>query len=249
MSIKIIPLSEGTFTIGHDKIFVPFDAATEQLNDRPTGSLLVEVQPFLLITPTQKIIVDTGLGFHLPNGQLQIHYNLQQAGYSHLDITTVVLSHLHKDHAGGISYNNKYKQRELSFPNAQYYIYKPEFTYALSQQGLSYIADELSFLANTPNINFYNEADGFINNEIQHWHSGGHSKEHQVLLFTSGQSKVFFGGDEASQIKQLRIKYIAKYDYDGKKASELRTQYGEQGKSKVWQFLFYHDVKIPSAML
>ena len=45
------------------------------------------------------------------------------------------------------------------------------------------------------------------------------------------------------------MKYVAKYDTDGKKAMELRAQYADQGKSEHWQFLFYHDVKMPTAYL
>ena len=49
--------------------------------------------------------------------------------------------------------------------------------------------------------------------------------------------KIFFGGDEAPQLKQMKIKYVAKYDYDGKKAMALREQYAEQGRKEGWQFL------------
>ena len=48
MNANIIPLSEGVFTIGGDKIFVPFDESKDVLEDRPIGSLLVEIQPFLV---------------------------------------------------------------------------------------------------------------------------------------------------------------------------------------------------------
>ncbi len=48
--MKIIPLSEGAFTVDKTKAFVPFDHAKDQLNDRPAGSLLVEIQPFAIIT-------------------------------------------------------------------------------------------------------------------------------------------------------------------------------------------------------
>lgn len=47
----------------------------------------------------------------------------------------------------------------------------------------------------------------------------------------------------------MRIKYVAKYDYDGKKAMHLREQYAEQGKAEDWTFLFYHDVKTPVTKL
>ena len=45
------------------------------------------------------------------------------------------------------------------------------------------------------------------------------------------------------------MKYIAKYDFDGKKAMHLREQYAEKGKREGWEFLFYHDVKSAVAKL
>jgi hypothetical protein len=48
--MQIIPLSEGAFTIDKTKIFVPFELEQDDLQQRPIGSLLVEVQPFVVIT-------------------------------------------------------------------------------------------------------------------------------------------------------------------------------------------------------
>ena len=48
--MKIIPLNEGAFTIDKTKVFVPFDTITDDIQKRPTGSLLVEIDPFLIIT-------------------------------------------------------------------------------------------------------------------------------------------------------------------------------------------------------
>ncbi|MBX5438050.1 MAG: MBL fold metallo-hydrolase, partial [Thermoflavifilum sp.] len=47
---KIIPLTEGTFTVDKTKQFIPFDPQRDRLQDRPKGSLLIEIQPFLVIT-------------------------------------------------------------------------------------------------------------------------------------------------------------------------------------------------------
>jgi len=49
--MKIIPLSEGTFTIDKTKLFVPFDEDVHDLQERPVGSLLVEIQPLLSLPP------------------------------------------------------------------------------------------------------------------------------------------------------------------------------------------------------
>ncbi|HOZ80247.1 MAG TPA: MBL fold metallo-hydrolase, partial [Ferruginibacter sp.] len=78
--MKIIPLSEGSFTIDKTKKFIPFNTSKDDLQQRPTGSLLVEVQPFCIITKKDVLIIDTGLGFSNPDGTLQIHQNLLDNG-------------------------------------------------------------------------------------------------------------------------------------------------------------------------
>ena len=110
--MKIIPLSEGTFTIDKTKLFVPFDEDVHDLQQRPVGSLLVEIQPFVIITSKDILLLDTGLGFE-KDGQMQIHKNLSIAGINPPDITKVLLTHLHKDHAGGVS--TGYKSRTNKF--------------------------------------------------------------------------------------------------------------------------------------
>ena len=81
--MKIIPLSEGSFTIDKTKLFVPFDEAEHALNERPIGSLLVEVQPFVVVTSKDVLLLDTGLGFNdAADGKMQLHGNLRKAGYS-----------------------------------------------------------------------------------------------------------------------------------------------------------------------
>ena len=100
--MKIFPLSEGSFTIDKTKLFVPFDENLHELNERPVGSLLVEIQPFLVQTSKDLLLLDTGLGFEDSNGELIIHNNIRKAGFKPEDVTKVLLSHLHKDHSGGI---------------------------------------------------------------------------------------------------------------------------------------------------
>lgn len=245
---KIFPLSEGVFTVGHDKQFVPFQQGSDVLTDRPTGSLLVEIQPFLVVTDKDVIVLDTGLGYK-QDGVLQIHANLSQHGYKPEDVTKVLMSHLHKDHAGGVVYQDDNGLVKNTFPKAEYYIYKPEVEFAMEQGYPSFHTDEIEPLLTSPQVNWLDGNEGVIDGYIKYFHSGGHSPQHIVYLIDDGIDKVFFGGDEAPQLKQMKIKYVAKYDYDGKKALALREQYAEQGKAEGWQFLFYHDVGAPISRL
>jgi glyoxylase-like metal-dependent hydrolase (beta-lactamase superfamily II) len=246
---KIYPLSEGVFTVGHDKQFVPFNIGTDELNDRPTGSLLVEIQPFLVVTDKDVIVLDTGLGFNNKDGVLQIHDNLRKNGYEPAVVTKVLLSHLHKDHAGCLVFTDDNGLVHTTFPNADYYIYRPEADFALKMGFPSYHIEDIEPLLATNQVKWLDGEDGMIDGYIKFMHSGGHCPQHIVYLLDDGKDKIFFGGDEAPQLKQMKIKYVAKYDFDGKKAMQLREQYAEQGRRELWEFLFYHDVKSAVAKL
>ncbi len=246
--MKIVPLSEGSFTIDGSKIFVPFDKDKDDLQQRPVGSLLVEIQPFVVITSKDIILLDTGLGFSNQDGNLQIHQNLLNNGMDPLDITKVFLSHLHKDHAGGISKEDKIQKRTLSFPNAVYYINKKELEFATQKGKPSYIPEEFDILHYSDKV-IFTEGNGKIDDYIMYEQSAAHSPFHQVFWIKEDAETIFFGGDEAPQLQQMKSRFVAKYDYDGKKSMQLRTKWWEQGTREHWTFLFYHDIKSPMIVL
>src|SRR5215471_15060473 len=119
----IIPLSEGSFTVDKTKQFVPFDDEQHDLQDRTRGSLLVEIQPFVVKTSKDILLLDTGLGFHdKKQDEMQLHASLAKAGIRSEEVTKVLMTHLHKDHAGGISLDTDHSR--LALPNATYYVQK-----------------------------------------------------------------------------------------------------------------------------
>ncbi len=241
--MRIIPLSEGSFTIDKTKVFVPFNNNTDDLQQRATGSLLVEVQPFAIITANDVLLIDTGLGFSV-NGEMQLHSNLKANNIQPEQVTKVLMSHLHKDHAGGVSYKDETGKFSLSFPNATYYVQKKEMEFALSAGSASFITEEFSVLNDTPNI-VWLDGNGKIEDYITYELSSGHSPFHQVFWIEEDGETIFFGGDEAPQLGQMKRKFVAKYDHDGKKAQELREKWWIEGNEKGWTFLFYHDIKTP----
>jgi glyoxylase-like metal-dependent hydrolase (beta-lactamase superfamily II) len=228
--MQIIPLSEGAFTVDKTKLFIPFIVGEDQLQQRNTGSLLVEVQPFAVVTS---------------EGHLQIHQNLADAGIDPSQVTKILISHLHKDHSGGISQLDKTTgTREPSFPNATYYIQEKELEYAFSKGFPSYITEELEGIKNFKNLVLLN-GSGVIDGYIRYELTGAHCPFHQVFWIIDGGETVFFGADVAPQLQQMKNRFVAKYDYDGKKCMELRQQWWRQGEKENWTFLFYHDIKTP----
>ncbi|MGG9970524.1 MBL fold metallo-hydrolase [Ferruginibacter sp. SUN002] len=242
--MKIIPLSEGAFTVDRTKQFIPFNKEKDDLQKRPVGSLLVEVQPFCVVTSKDIIVIDAGLGF-TQDGVLQIHKNLMDHGIGALEVTKVLLSHLHKDHISGMTIKDEQlNQYFFSFPNATYYANKNELKEALEKGEPTYVVDKIKLLEASDKVHLMEDEetiDGYIDFKV----TGGHSKCHGVFWIKEDNEIVFFGGDVAPQLQQMKNKFIAKYDYDGRKCMELRQQWWQQGQEEGWSFLFYHDIKTP----
>lgn len=242
--MQIFPLSEGSFTIDKTKVFVPFNEEKDVLNQRPTGSLLVEIQPFLVKTEKDLLLLDAGLGF-AEAGELQLHKNIKAAGFQPADVTKVLMSHLHKDHAGGISFGPA--NQWLSFENAVYYVQDRELSSALKPGNISFVQEDLEALNDSPHVHLIKDDKGVIDDYIFYEHTGAHSQHHQVFWIKEGGETIFFGGDDAPQLQQMKVRYKTKYDFNPDKAMTLRQQWWEQGRREGWTFLFYHDIKTPVA--
>jgi glyoxylase-like metal-dependent hydrolase (beta-lactamase superfamily II) len=242
--MRIYPLSEGNFSIDSTKVFIPFDG---DMQNRPAGSILVQVQPFVVVTEKDIILLDTGLGYFNNQGMLQIHANLMAIGIDPSSVTKVFLSHLHKDHSGGISYlHPQHQERFISFPYATYYIQKSEYDLALQSKSASYIADQIQILEAFSKVHWLTQEEGVIEDLIHYKITGGHCLNHQVCWIKEQAEILFFGADVAPQLQQMKSRFVAKYDLDGKLAMEWRQKWWEEGQSENWTFAFYHDIKVPT---
>lgn len=238
MSLQVFTLHEGSYSVDATKKFVPFDPAIHNAKDRP-ASLFINVQPFLVKLNDQLILIDTGLGYSDEEGRLNLHQHIKKAGFEPEDVNLVLMSHLHFDHSGGMvhHYNGKMK---LSFPDATYVIQRGEWESAFTSSSSSYHTEIFEFLQRNAQIEFV-EGTGKLTDEITYQLTGAHCPFHQVFLIDDGNEKVFFGGDVLPEPEELIRKFIAKYDFDGRKAMELREEFGKQAVAENWKCLFYHS--------
>jgi glyoxylase-like metal-dependent hydrolase (beta-lactamase superfamily II) len=239
--MQIFPLDEGSYSVDISKKFIPFDPLKDNAKDRP-ASLFIHVNPFLVKTDTDLMLLDSGLGFTDPNGELYLHHHIRKAGFNPDDVTLVLMSHLHYDHSGGLVVEHN-GQLIPSFPNALHVIQKGEWEFALSGKSSSYHKEIFEALNGRVNMKIV-EGSGELQPGIKYELSGGHCPFHQVFWIENNGEKVFFGGDELPEPEQLIRRFIAKYDYDGRKAMQLREDYGKIAAVEGWTCLFYHAKSI-----
>jgi glyoxylase-like metal-dependent hydrolase (beta-lactamase superfamily II) len=235
--LKAIALFEGSYSVDASKKFIPFNSSVDKSSDRP-GSLFIFIQPFLIKTEQDLILIDTGLGYNNADGNLILHQNIKNAGYNPADVTKVLMSHLHFDHSGGMVWTKDGKM-EVSFPNAEYFIQRGEWENAYSNISKSYKTEIFDVLQRSGQVVFL-DGDGIINDQISFEITGGHCEFHQVFNIKTEGQDYFFGGDIVPEPEQLQRKFIAKYDLDGKRAMELREEYGNKAAENNWICLFYH---------
>lgn len=235
--MQVYTLHEGSYSVDASKKFIPFNAAKDNPKDRP-ASLFIHVQPFLVQLKDNLVLLDTGLGYSNENGILHLHENIRKAGFKPEDVTMVLMSHLHFDHSGGMvhHYNGK---MELSFPDATYVIQRGEWETAFTSSSSSYHTEIFDYLQRNAQLKFV-EGNGQLTPEISYELTGAHCPYHQVFLIEEEEDKVFFGGDVLPEPEELIRKFIAKYDYDGRKAMELREEFGKKAVAENWKCLFYH---------
>jgi len=235
--MKIFTLAEGSYSVDATKKFIPFNPETDNPKERP-ASLFIHVNPFLVQTDTDLILLDTGLGYKDTRDELFLHQHIRNVGFDPDEVTLVLMSHLHYDHSGGLVVERNGKL-EPSFPQARHVIQKNEWEKGLSGQSSSYHKEIFEALRDKVNFTFV-DGSGELQPGIRYELSGGHAPFHQVFWIESEGEKCFFGGDELPEPEQLIRKFIAKYDFDGRKAMQLREEYGKIAADEGWTCLFYH---------
>jgi hypothetical protein len=103
----------------------------------------------------------------------------------------------------------------------------------------------LEVLKNSSQVIYLTDETGKIDDYIIYEVTRAHSPFHQVFWIMEDEEIIFFGGDDAPQLHQMKSRFIAKYDFNGKKAMQLRQEWWQKGREEGWTYLFYHDIKSP----
>jgi glyoxylase-like metal-dependent hydrolase (beta-lactamase superfamily II) len=201
------------------------------------------VNAYLVHTDKHVILIDTGtaklfgphLGFLLEN--------LRAAGYDASQIDTVVLTHLHPDHAGGLLTD----AGKMAFPHAQVFVSRADAEYWLSearaarapkaQQGLFAMSrDAVAPYVAAGRLTIF-DAGQAIRDGVTTIAAAGHTPGHTAYLFSSHKQRLLVWGDlvHNAAVQFPHPGVAIEFDWDKAKAvAARRTLFAMSGSQKLW---------------
>ncbi|MET3697221.1 glyoxylase-like metal-dependent hydrolase (beta-lactamase superfamily II) [Bacillus oleivorans] len=210
----------------------------------------LRTDPILVQDGKQNILIEAGIG----NGRFSekqlrnygiteessIDQSLAQLGLTKKDIDKVVMTHMHFDHATGLTdiEDGKYIS---AFPNAVIYTSKVEW-------------DEMR----NPNIRsrntYWKENWEAIGQQVETFegelevapgfkmiHTGGHSDGHSILLLEQGDEFMIHMADLMPTHAHENVLWVLAYDDYPMTSIAKKQKYITYGKEKQAWFIFYHD--------
>lgn len=220
----------------------------------------------LIETPDHNILFETGTGAYLSPDMkkrfqvVEDHHvlldSLKKKGLGHEDITHVILSHLHFDHAGGLlkQWEEKQPGLELLFPKAEFLVGKTNFERSRTPhkrdrasfiQGLAALLEEtrrLRFVRHRENLSF----DGL---EIQFIESHGHTPGMMLSYIRTQALNILFAGDIAPGNAWVNLPITMGYDrFPEGLIDEKKQVFQDLIKNDAWIF-YTHDATFAASKI
>jgi len=201
----------------------------------------------------RKILVDTGIGYKLAEKINKIYdvnftkYTLEKSlsniGLKREDITDVLLTHLHFDHAGGNTYYDEEHQLQIAFPNATYHVQKKHYEWALNpteRDKASFFPENYKILEDKKVLKFY-DGESKFDEIISLCPVNGHTSNMQLIKASDGETTLFYLADLIPTAGHVPLAYIMGYDLFPLTTLEEKRKYLKNISEENWTVFFEHD--------
>lgn len=144
---EVTALSDGTISLPLDRLLanITADRAREALASRfQSVSSETSVNAFLVNTGERLVLIDAGDPAGLRPGLGKLVANLRAAGYEPEQVDDVLITHMHRDHVGGLSTGGK-----ATFPNATIHLAAHEAAYWLDDNNKAAAPKKTSGVSST----------------------------------------------------------------------------------------------------
>lgn len=221
----------------------------------------------LVETPDALVLIDDGVGNKedakfrqiygientaaLPGSPTRLEEAVRDAGFSPDDITVVIDTHLHFDHAGGNTLVDAEGQVRLAFPRATYYVQKGELEYAHWQNEriqASYLPANFDPVAAAGRFVFL-EGEQEVLPGVRVVPTPGHTPHHQSVLLESEGRTLLYLADLVPTSAHLPFPWIMGYDVEPLVTLETKKRLLPRARDEGWLLVFEHDPAVPWGVL
>ncbi|NUA29392.1 MBL fold metallo-hydrolase [Cupriavidus basilensis] len=207
-----------------------------------TPGMQTAVNAYLINTGTNLILVDTGTAACFGPTLGRVVENLRAAGYNPAQVDTVLLTHMHGDHACGLMAGGK-----AVFANANVYVDKAEAGYWLDEATAARAPQDaqssfaMARAAVAPyqaagRLRTFGAGDKLVAG-VSAVPARGHTPGHSGYLFKSGNQSLLVWGDIVhSHAVQFRRPEVAlEFDVDSTQAVRTRKRiFADAARGKLW---------------
>lgn len=259
---RLYPLMDGFFHLDAGALYgiVPKSmwGRTQVVDDK--NRMRLGIRPLLVEVGEQWVLIDTGIGDKFNEKYKQIYGiqrvptledQLAEVGISKNDVSIVINSHLHWDHAGGNTQKDSNNDWVPGFPNARYVVQRGEYEFAthLNERTRgSYRVEDYVALEKAGCFDFA-DGDTTVLEGVKVVRSGGHIPYHQCVYLESDSQKAFFLGDLLPIHTHLPLPYIMAFDLEPLVTLEKKREYLQQALNEDWLLFFVHDPEIACGKL
>ena len=262
---RLFPIKDGSFRLDGGAMFgvVPKTLWNREIPADELNRIPLALGVLLIQTPQGRLIlVDTGLSSKYDNNPKfkklyaverpkTLRDHLNSMGISPKDISLVVNTHLHFDHAGG---NTEFSGGGIpvpAFPNARYLIQKEEWedaSHPHERNQASYFKENFEPLDGARLVDLV-EGEYEIEPGLKVVRSGGHTRGHQCVQIESEGEIAVFLGDLIPTSAHLPLPWIMGYDLYPVDTLEFKRSMLKKATDENWTLIFQHDVGLRHAKL
>jgi glyoxylase-like metal-dependent hydrolase (beta-lactamase superfamily II) len=229
--------------------------AADERNRIPMGMrcLLVEHDDGLVLIDTgagnketQKFYDIYGIENAGAGGRTALEDGVRAAGHDPAQVSLVVNTHLHFDHAGGNTFRDEGGALRLAFPNARYVVQAGEYAYAThtnERTAASYFPHNFQPVLEAGCLDLV-DGEREILPGVRVLPTPGHTPHHQSILITSAGESAFFAADLIPTHAHLPLPWIMGYDVEPLVTLESKRWVLARAAAEGWLVVFEHDAHV-----
>ncbi|MBP1690650.1 MAG: Glyoxylase, beta-lactamase superfamily [Bacteroidetes bacterium] len=206
------------------------------------------------------ILVDTGNGepddpkrkdiFKFDTSQASLLTSLARAGVAPGDVTDVILTHLHFDHAGGAT-RRVNGALQPTFPHARYHVQKAHWEAAsrpTERDRASFVEENYLPLHDAGQLEFI-DGEGELFPGIRLFTVFGHTTALQCPQISDGTTTLFYCADLVPLRSHVRLPWIMGYDLRPLVTLEEKRTILQRAFEEHWVLFFEHDPELEAATI